>query len=145
MVRHARADAASSGAMGHGMTPRCAMVLAAGFGARMQPLTDRIPKPLIKVGGKALIDYVLDRLVQIGVERIVINVHHLADALERHVAGRRGIVISDERGQLMETGGGVMKALPLLGSAPFLLVNSDTIWIDGMTPNLRRLAEAFDH
>ena len=126
------------------MMPRRAMVLAAGMGARMKPLTDRIPKPLVKVGGKALIDYVLDRLDAVGVERVVVNVHHLADVLERHLAGRRNIVISDERGQLLETGGGVVKALPLLGPAPFFLINSDTIWIDGVQPNLARLADAFD-
>jgi len=126
------------------MMPRRAMVLAAGMGARMKPLTDRIPKPLVKVGGKALIDYVLDRLDAVGVERVVVNVHHLADVLEQHLAGRRNIVISDERGQLLETGGGVVKALPLLGPAPFFLINSDTIWIDGVQPNLARLADAFD-
>jgi N-acetyl-alpha-D-muramate 1-phosphate uridylyltransferase len=124
--------------------PRRAMVLAAGLGARMKPLTDRIPKPLVKVGGKALIDYVLERLAAMRVERIVVNVHHLAETLERHLAGRRDIVISDERGQLLETGGGVVKALPLLGGEPFFLVNSDTIWIDGAKSNLARLAGAFD-
>jgi len=126
------------------MMPRNAMVLAAGFGERMKPLTDRVPKPLIRVGGKALIDHVLERLASVGVERIVVNVHYLADALERHLAGRRGIVISDERASLLETGGGVVKALPLLGPAPFFHVNSDTIWIDGVKPNLARLADAFD-
>src|SRR5262245_4706011 len=124
--------------------PRCAMVLAAGLGVRMKPLTDRIPKPLVKVGGKALIDYVLERLAAMRVQRIVVNVHHLAETLERHLAGRRDIVISDERGQLLETGGGIVKALPLLGGEPFFLVNSDTIWIDGGKPNLARLADAFD-
>jgi N-acetyl-alpha-D-muramate 1-phosphate uridylyltransferase len=129
--------------MENDMMPRCAMVLAAGFGVRMKPLTDRIPKPLIKVGGKALIDHVLERLAAVGVERIVVNVHYLADVLERHVEGRREIVISDERARLLETGGGVVKALPLLGPAPFFLINSDTIWIDGVKPNLARLADAF--
>jgi N-acetyl-alpha-D-muramate 1-phosphate uridylyltransferase len=126
------------------MMPRHAMVLAAGRGERMKPLTDRMPKPLVKVGGKALIDHVLDRLDAVGVERVVVNVHHLADALERHLDGRRSIVISDERDQLLETGGGIVKALPLLGQAPFFLINSDTIWLDGVKPNLARLAEAFD-
>jgi len=126
------------------MMPRRAMVLAAGMGVRMKPLTDRIPKPLVKVGGKALIDYVLDRLDAVGVERVVINVHYLADVLERHLAGRKNFVISDERDQILETGGGVVRALPLLGAAPFFLVNSDTIWIDGVQPNLARLAAAFD-
>ena len=126
------------------MMPRRAMVLAAGMGVRMKPLTDRIPKPLVKVGGKAMIDYVLDRLDAVGVERVVINVHYLADVLERHLAGRKNIVISDERDQILETGGGVVRALPLLGAAAFFLVNSDTIWIDGVQPNLARLAAAFD-
>jgi N-acetyl-alpha-D-muramate 1-phosphate uridylyltransferase len=124
--------------------PSRAMVLAAGFGVRMKPLTDRLPKPLIAVGGKALIDHVLDRLAEVRVERVVVNVHYLADTVERHLAGRRGIVISDERDQILESGGGVVKALPLLGEAPFFLVNSDTIWIEGVKPNLARLADAFD-
>lgn len=122
------------------------MVLAAGHGVRMRPLTDRTPKPLIEVGGAALIDHVLNRLAAAGAEIAVVNVHHLADAIERHLAGRRSprIVISDERGQLLDTGGGVVKALPLLGEAPFFHVNSDTLWIEGVKPNLDRLGEAFD-
>jgi MurNAc alpha-1-phosphate uridylyltransferase len=122
------------------------MVLAAGFGVRMKPLTDRIPKPLVQVGGKSLIDHVLDRLADVGVGDVVVNVHYLADVLERHLAGRRSprVAVSDERGQLLETGGGVLKALPRLGASPFFNVNSDTIWIDGARPNLTRLAEAFD-
>jgi MurNAc alpha-1-phosphate uridylyltransferase len=127
-------------------TPRRAMVLAAGFGVRMKPLTDTTPKPLVPVGGKALIDHVLDRLADAGVERAIVNVHYLADRLEHHLASRRtpAIAISDERGQVLETGGGVVKALPLLGSEPFFNVNSDTIWIDGVKPNLGRLADAFE-
>jgi N-acetyl-alpha-D-muramate 1-phosphate uridylyltransferase len=126
--------------------PRAAMVLAAGNGIRMRPLTDRTPKPLIPVGGKPLLDNVLDRLAAIGVETAVVNVHHLADQIERHLAGRRAprIVISDERANLLDTGGGVVKALPTLGAAPFFHLNSDTIWIDGVRPNLVRLAEGFD-
>ena len=127
-------------------TPRSAMILAAGFGVRMKPLTDRIPKPLVKVGGKALIDHVLDRLADAGVEQAIVNVHYLADVLTRHLASRQvpEIVISDEREQLLETGGGVVKALPLLGTQPFFHVNSDTIWIDGVKPNLAALAHLFD-
>src|SRR5215471_8548522 len=126
--------------------PRRAMVLAAGFGVRMRPLTDGIPKPLVSVGGKALIDHVLDRLAEVDVEIAVVNVHYLADQVERHLVGRRAprIVISDERDQLLGTGGGVVKALSDLGSAPFYHVNSDAIWIDGVKPNLVRLAEVFD-
>jgi len=126
--------------------PKRAMVLAAGLGTRMRAFNGQLPKPLVPVGGKALIDYVLDRLAAQGIERAVVNVHHLADQIERHLAGRKRpkIVISDERGELLGTGGGVVKALPQLGEAPFLHVNSDTIWIDGVKPNLARLAEGFD-
>jgi MurNAc alpha-1-phosphate uridylyltransferase len=127
-------------------TPTKAMVLAAGLGARMRPLTDRTPKPLVAVAGRALIDHVLDRLADAGVERAVINVHYLADQLERHLAARKKpkITVSDERGLLLGTGGAVVKALPELGDAPFFHINSDTIWIDGVKPNLARVAEAFD-
>lgn len=126
--------------------PRSAMVLAAGLGERMRPLTARLPKPLIEVAGKPLIDHVLDRLADVGVERAVVNVHYLADRIERHLAGRERpvIVVSDERAALLDTGGGVVKALPALGREPFFHVNSDTIWIDGVKPNFERLAEAFD-
>jgi N-acetyl-alpha-D-muramate 1-phosphate uridylyltransferase len=126
--------------------PRTAMVLAAGLGTRMRPLTDAKPKALVAVGGKALIDNVLDRLAAAGVTSAVVNVHHFADQIERHLAPRRvpEIVISDERGMLLDTGGGVVKALPLLGAAPFFHLNSDTIWIDGVKSNLIRLAEGFD-
>lgn len=126
--------------------PRTAMVLAAGNGIRMRPLTERMPKPLIAVGGKPLLDNVLDRLAATGVETAVVNVHYLADQIERHLASRRAprIVISDERTELLDTGGGVVKALPILGAAPFYHLNSDTIWIDGVKSNLVRLAESFD-
>ena len=126
--------------------PRTAMVLAAGLGERMRPLTDRMPKPLVPVAGKPLIDHVLDRLAAAGIERVVVNVHYLADLIERHLTGRTRpqIVISDERETLLNTGGGVVKALGVIGSEPFIHVNSDTIWIDGVKPNLERLAEAFD-
>ncbi len=126
--------------------PRRAMVLAAGLGTRMRPLTDTVPKPMVKVAGRTLIDHVLDRLGEAGVERAVVNVHYMADELQRHLAGRTQpeIVTSDERGLLLGTGGGVKKALPELGDAPFFHINSDTIWIDGVQPNLARLAEGFD-
>jgi N-acetyl-alpha-D-muramate 1-phosphate uridylyltransferase len=128
------------------MTPNRAIVLAAGLGTRMRPHNGSIPKPLVAIGGKSLIDYVLDRLADAGVESAVVNVHHLADALERHLAPRQRprILISDERGVLLGTGGGIAKALPQLGSAPFFLVNSDTVWLDGVKPNFARLAESFD-
>ncbi len=126
--------------------PRRAMVLAAGLGTRMRPLTDTMPKPLVRVDGRALLDHVLDRLGDAGVERAVINVHYLADQIIAHTATRANpqVVISDERGLLLDTGGGVVKALPELGDAPFFHINSDTIWIDGVKPNLTRLAEGFD-
>jgi MurNAc alpha-1-phosphate uridylyltransferase len=128
------------------MMPNRAIVLAAGLGTRMRPYNGQIPKPLVEIGGKPLIDYSLDRLADAGVQRAVVNVHHLADALERHLASRQRpqIVISDERGALLGTGGGIAKALPQLGDGPFFLVNSDTVWLDGVKPNLTRLAEAFD-
>ncbi|HEY1474799.1 MAG TPA: nucleotidyltransferase family protein [Pseudolabrys sp.] len=127
-------------------TPKTAMVLSAGLGTRMRPLTEKMPKPLVEIGGKALIDHVLDRLTETNVERAVVNVHHFAEQIERHLATRKKprIVISDERGLLLGTGGAVVKALQELGSAPFFHINSDTIWIDGVKPNLARLAEAFD-
>lgn len=126
-------------------SPRHAMVLAAGLGTRMRSLTEARPKPLVAVGGKPLIDHVLDKLAAAGVETAVVNVHYFADQIERHLAGRRAprIAISDERGGLLGTGGGVAKALPQLGEGPFFHVNSDTIWIDGVSPNLQRLAHAF--
>jgi N-acetyl-alpha-D-muramate 1-phosphate uridylyltransferase len=126
--------------------PTWAIVLAAGLGTRMRPYNGEIPKPLVPVGGKALIDYALDRLAEAGVKRVVVNVHHLADALERYLASRQmpQIAISDERGALLGTGGGIAKALPQLGGAPFFLVNSDTLWLDGVKPNVTRLADTFD-
>jgi N-acetyl-alpha-D-muramate 1-phosphate uridylyltransferase len=126
--------------------PNRAMVLAAGLGVRMRPLTDNLPKPLIRVGGKALIDYGLDQLAEVGVECAVVNVHYLADKIERHLAARKRprIVISDERDELLDTGGGVVKAMPHLGNTPFFHINSDSIWIDGVRPNLQRLADIFD-
>src|ERR1700730_15737278 len=128
------------------MMPNRAIVLAAGVGPRMRPYNGHIPKPRVEIGGKSLIDYSLDRLADAGVESVVVNVHHLADILERHLAPRQRphIVISDERGELLGTGGGIAKALPKLGAAPFFLVNSDTVWLDGVRPNFTRMAEAFD-
>jgi N-acetyl-alpha-D-muramate 1-phosphate uridylyltransferase len=128
------------------VTPDTAMILAAGMGVRMRPLTDRIPKPLVEVGGKALLDHVLDRLAEVGVSRAVVNVHYLADKIIEHVADRKRpqVVISDERGAILGTGGGVVRALPQLGDKPFFHLNADTMWIDGVKSNLVRLAEAFD-
>jgi N-acetyl-alpha-D-muramate 1-phosphate uridylyltransferase len=126
--------------------PKSAIVLAAGLGTRMRPHNGAIPKPLVRVGGKSLIDYALDRLAEAGVERAVVNVHHLADVLERYLSPRQRpqVLISDERGALLGTGGGVAKALRKLGDGPFFLLNSDTLWLDGVKPNVLRLADAFD-
>jgi MurNAc alpha-1-phosphate uridylyltransferase len=128
------------------VTPAKAMVLAAGLGLRMRPLTERMPKPLVPVAGRALLDHVLDKLGDAGVGETIVNVHYLPDQIIDHVAARTRphVTISDERGEVLGTGGGVVKALPLLGQAPFFLVNADTMWIDGVRPNLARLAEAFD-
>jgi len=128
------------------MNPTRAMVLAAGLGTRMRPLTDTLPKPLVQVAGQALLDHVLDRLADAGVTTAVVNVHHMADQIETHLKSRTRprIAISDERGALLDTGGGVVKALPLLGEAPFFHMNSDTVWIEGVTPNLARLGTQFD-
>jgi MurNAc alpha-1-phosphate uridylyltransferase len=115
------------------MTPTTAMVLAAGLGTRMRPLTDHFPKPLIKVSGKPLIDHTLDRFSRAGVTRAVVNVHYRADQMEDHLSRRRRpqIVISDERALLLETGGGLKKAAPHLGSAPIFCTNTDAILVDG--------------
>ena len=113
--------------------PKTAMVLAAGLGTRMRPLTDDRPKALVEVAGRALIDHVLDRLADAGVETAVVNVHWFADRLEAYLAARgRGprIVISDERAELLETGGGLKKAHPLLGEDPIFVANIDSVWID---------------
>ena len=124
-----------------------AMVLAAGLGKRMRPLTATRPKPLVEVAGKALLDHVLDRLRAAGIKRAVVNVHYLADALEAHLRSRGGgleIAISDERDLLLETGGGVVKALPLIGDNRFLIANSDNLWVDGPVDAIRLLADRWD-
>ena len=123
--------------------PRTAMVMAAGLGKRMRPLTATKPKPLIEVGGKPLLDHVLDRLRTAGVKKVVVNVHYLADALEAHLASRAHgleVVISDERSLLLETGGGLVRAEPLIDCDPFLALNSDNLWIDGPADTLKLLA-----
>ena len=122
------------------------MVLAAGIGKRMRPLTAMTPKPLIEVQGRALIDYGLDRLCAAGVREAVVNVHYLADLVEVHMARRDApaITISDERDELLDTGGGIVRALPTLGDQPFYLINSDSFWIEGVKPNLELLADYFD-
>lgn len=126
--------------------PTTAMVLAAGLGTRMRPLTDRLPKPLVPLAGRAMIDHVLDRLASAGITQAVVNIHYLAGQIEQHLKARTDprIVISDERGVLLETGGGVVRALPLLGAAPFLIHNSDSVWIEDSVSNLDRLLDTWD-
>ena len=122
------------------------MVFAAGRGMRMRPLTETIPKPLIKVGGKPMIDHLLDRFALAGVGTAVVNVHHLADQIEAHLANHSApkVVISDERDLLLDQGGAIKKALPILGDAPFFLCNTDAFWVEGAKPNLDRLATAWN-
>ena len=127
--------------------PKTAMIMAAGLGKRMRPLTATRPKPLIEVGGKTLLDHVLERLRAAGVRKVVVNVHYLADALEAHLASRDHgleVVISDERDLLMETGGGLVQAAPLIDTDPFLALNSDNLWIDGPADTLKLLASQWD-
>jgi len=127
--------------------PRTAMIMAAGLGKRMRPLTATRPKPLIEVAGQALLDRVLDRLKAAGVKKVVVNVHYLADAVEAHLASRQHgleVAISDERTLLLETGGGLVHAADLIDSDPFLAVNSDNLWIDGPADTLRLLASHWD-
>lgn len=127
--------------------PSKAMILAAGRGKRMRPITATTPKPLIEVNGKALIDHGFDRLAAAGVSTCVVNVHYLADLVEVHARRRKDmeILISDEREELLETGGGIKKALPLLGDRAFFQLNADTAyWIEGVKPNLEHMIDAWD-
>lgn len=125
---------------------RRAFVPAAGLGTRMHPITQTRPKALVEVAGRTLLDHALDRLAAAGVTEVVVNVHHFADMVEAHLKSRTHpkIIISDERDELLETGGGLVKALPQLGDEPFFVVNADTMWLDSVRSNLVRLAEAFD-
>ena len=127
---------------------KTAMVLAAGRGERMRPLTLRVPKPLVPLAGRPLIDHVLDRLALAGVETAVVNVHYLADQIEERARRREGskpaIVISDERDQLLDTGGGAKRALPKLGVGPFFIHNADTVWSESASPALTRMLQLWD-
>ena len=128
--------------------PATAMIMAAGLGKRMRPLTDTRPKPLVELNGKPLIDHVLDRLRTAGVSKLVVNVHYLPDQLEAHLATKAddfAITISDERALLLETGGGLVQAAPLIDCDPFLVVNSDNFWIDGPADGLKLLASGWDN
>ena len=121
--------------------PKSAMVLAAGLGTRMRPLTNHVPKPLVMVRGKALIDHVIDRLAEAGVERVVVNVHHHATLLREHLAKRKDveICVSDESDRVLGSGGGIFKALPLFNGAPFFVHNADSIWVEGYGQALSRM------
>lgn len=123
-----------------------AMILAAGLGTRMRPITDTIPKPLVKVDGIALIDHLIMPLAEAGVTEIVVNVHHLADMMEQHLAQRATprIHLSDERAALLDSGGGVKKTLAHFGQEPFFILNADSFWIDGPHPNLARMQAAWN-
>ncbi len=122
------------------------MVLAAGLGTRMRPLTDNLPKALVPVAGRALLDRVLDRLSEAGVERAVVNVHHFADQVEAHLKGRTDlkIMISDERAGLLDSGGGIQHARALLGEDPIFVANIDSLWLEGARPALEMLKAAWD-
>jgi len=126
--------------------PKLVFVFAAGLGVRMRPLTDTVPKPLIAVAGKPLIDHCLDRFADDGVEAAIVNVHYLADPIEAHLKARKRprIVISDERARLLDQGGALKKARRLIGDAPFYVCNTDAFWIEGPHSNLDRLAATFD-
>ncbi|MBV8850074.1 MAG: nucleotidyltransferase family protein [Methylobacteriaceae bacterium] len=119
------------------------MVFAAGLGKRMRPITETMPKPLVKIAGRTMIDHMLDRFAEIGVKRAIVNVHYLAEQLERHLANRKmpEIIISDEREKLLDQGGGIKKVLPLIGDKPFFICNTDAIWLEGTSSNLARLRE----
>ncbi|MDE2135472.1 MAG: nucleotidyltransferase family protein [Alphaproteobacteria bacterium] len=127
-------------------SPRRAMIMAAGLGTRMRPLANDLPKPLVKVGGKALIDHAMDRLAAAGVTTMVVNLHYKADLVKEHLARRKGfeIVYSDESDGLLGTGGGVAKALSHFGSEPFFIHNSDTVWVEGYGAALERMKSRWD-
>ncbi len=126
--------------------PEIAMVFAAGLGTRMRPVTDTLPKPLVKVGGRALIDHSLDRFAEAGVKKAIVNVHYLPDMIIDHLRGRTQpeIIISDERNKLLDQGGGIRKVLPQLGEKPFFVCNTDAFWIEGPSQNLQELAAVWD-
>ena len=122
-----------------------AMLLAAGLGTRLRPLTEKLPKPLIKVGGRALIDHAIDRLVEAGVETVVVNLHHLGHLIEGHLRHRDDIeILFSQEDEILETGGGVKKALPLLGDEPFFVSSTDVLWLNGPSNVLRRMAKIWE-
>ena len=122
-----------------------AMVFAAGLGTRMRPITNHIPKPLVEIGGRTMLDHMLDRLAEGGVTRAIVNVHHLADQIETHLKARTRpeIVISDEREKLLDQGGGIKKVLPLIGDADFFICNTDAVWLEGPHSTIAAMREAW--
>jgi MurNAc alpha-1-phosphate uridylyltransferase len=125
--------------------PKTAMVMAAGYGKRLRPLTDAVPKPMVKVLGRPMIDVVLDRLAAAGVERAIVNLHHLGAVIRDHLKARKDLeIVYSEEPEILETGGGIKKALPLLGTDPFFVVNAKIIWLNGREDALHRLARAWD-
>jgi MurNAc alpha-1-phosphate uridylyltransferase len=122
------------------------MIMAAGLGTRMRPLTNDRPKPLIEIAGKALIDHSIDRLVASGVKLVVVNAHYRADMLRAHLARRKDVEIriSEESDEILGTGGGILKALPNFGDEPFFVLNSDSVWVEGMGHALDRMKERWD-
>jgi N-acetyl-alpha-D-muramate 1-phosphate uridylyltransferase len=123
-----------------------AMIMAAGYGTRMRPLTNTLPKPLVKVRGRALIDHVIDRLIAVGITTIVVNVHYMGEQIVSHLAARKDveIIISDETDNLLDSGGGIFKALPHFKGEPFFHANADTVWVEGASRALPRLVEAWN-
>jgi MurNAc alpha-1-phosphate uridylyltransferase len=144
LVRTGEAELSAAASMT--AVPDTVMVFAAGLGKRMRPVTDTMPKPLVKIGGRAMLDHMLDRFAEVGVSRAIVNVHYLADQLEEHLARRKrpAIIISDERDKLLDQGGGIKKVLPLIGDAPFFICNTDAIWLEGARSNLASLRERWD-
>ena len=127
--------------------PHTAMVFAAGLGTRMRPVTDTLPKPLVAIAGRTMLDHMLDRLDEAGIVRAIVNLHYRADQIERHLAGRRGgpeILLSDERAKLLDQGGGIRKVAAELGPDPFLVCNTDAVWLEGPRPNLARMLSEWD-
>jgi len=126
-------------------SPKCAMVLAAGFGKRLRPITEKIPKPLVPIHGRTLIDRTIDRLEDAGVNKIVVNIHHLGEQISRHLGERTSseIVFSPEP-DILDTGGGIANALPLLGDEPFFACNADTLWLNGSQDALKRMIGQWD-
>lgn len=129
-----------------GFLPSTAMVFAAGMGTRMRPVTDTLPKPMVRIGGRTMLDHMLDRLGAAGVGRAVVNIHYFADQIEDHLKGRTSpaITLSDERSRLLDQAGGICRALPMLGPDPFVICNTDALWIAGPRPNLPRLFADWD-